>query len=37
MLKKRIRTALDENVKEAKEVEVHSENIQRELMKNLGK
>ena len=36
ILKKRVKTAFDENVHEAKDVEIHNENIQKELMKNLG-
>ena len=36
ILKKRIKTAFDENVHEAKDVELHNENTQKELMKNLG-
>ena len=36
ILKKRIKTAFDENVHQAKDVEIHNENTQKELMKNLG-
>ena len=36
ILKKRVKTAFDENVHEAKDVETYNENIQKELMKNLG-
>ena len=36
ILKKRVKTAFDENVDEAKDVEIHNENIQKELMENLG-
>ena len=36
ILKKRVKTAFDENVHEAKDVEIYNENIQKELMKNLG-
>lgn len=37
ILKKRIKTAFDENVHQAKDVEIHNENTQKELMKNLVK
>ena len=37
ILKNRIKTAFDENVHEARNVEIHNENTQKELMKNLGR
>ena len=36
ILKKRVKTAFDENDHEAKDVEIHTETIQKELMTNLG-